>query len=174
MQCHRRYCKASAFFQLSTQWRSKCSWSFSISNSCISDTDQWLYPQLFGLLVCHIVTVKCVVTGTRRLWGRIRNHGSGAIVPVGGSEKLFPNLPVSLWTISLPELSLVAQKGSAKAEAQGGCRHKWPSLPHRARSTQEGPNRHLIDARTFQQFKHWCLFLEKTVHFQLTWFSQQP
>lgn len=60
---------------------------FPISNSCIPDTDQWLYPQLFGLLVCHIVTVKRMVTGTQRLWGGFRNHGTGAIVPVGGLER---------------------------------------------------------------------------------------
>lgn len=40
------------------------------------------------LLVCHnIVTVKRMVTGTQRLWGRFRNHGTGATVPVGGLER---------------------------------------------------------------------------------------
>lgn len=55
-------CRASLFFQLNTQWRSNCSWAFSTSKSCISETDQWLYPQLFNLHACHIVKIKSVTT----------------------------------------------------------------------------------------------------------------
>lgn len=37
-----------------------------------------------------------------------------------------------------------------------------------------GTNRHLIQAKAYQQFPEWPLFLKEIFHCKLIWFPQQP
>lgn len=78
------------------------------------------------------------------------------------------------------------RKVPLKAEARGGllcdtdCSHHsqdWrrcrPGCPEPFQHNG-GTNRHLIQAKPYQQFPEWPLFLKEIFHFELIWFPQQP
>lgn len=148
--------------------------AFSTRNSCVSETDQWLHPQLAHLLVCHTVTIKSMAT-QKAVWGT--GLGTGVcllqrVVWGWGDDKhdllsgLLVDQSVCLSSLGWP------RKARQRQRHGEGCWLSGP--PTEPFLPQGGPNRHLTNARTFQHFPHWRLFLKETVHFQLICFSQQP
>lgn len=127
-------CRASLFFQLSTQWRSNCIWAFSTSKSCISETDQWLYPQLFNIPVCHIVTIKNVTTQSqnaeRQILGIVVTHSFLRALLRGWLYILSPIHLLPCESLvdkypgkSLHELNSSVEKSQQKQRLGGGCWH---------------------------------------------------
>lgn len=173
-------CRASLFFQLSTVEVELQRGLFHKSAMHFRNTSMILSPNCWP--VCHIVTIKSMTTQSQKAMGQV----SGTVV-----AHLFQQAVLRGWLYRLLKSTcfLVSHWGtntqvtvcmsswqwqgvSAKAgdgEAAG------PGLPCRLEPfICGGPNRYLIKARPYQQFPHWCLFLNKIIHFQLTWFSQQP
>lgn len=172
VQCHQEtHCRASTFFQLRTQWRSNCSWAFSANNSCISETDQWLYPQLFNLPFCHIVTIKSMTTQRQKTERQVLGAVVACLFPwvaLTGwwnktSRDTFPKctwpcgqLPRLVVCLSSLQWHTSFNKGRSIGKAAGTSGQQGTAVS--SPSTHRGPNRHLIKAKPYQQFPHWCLW----------------
>lgn len=143
MQCHRRQ-TAKRVFQLSTQWRSSCSRAFPTSNSCVSETDQWFYPQLSNLLGCHIVTIKSMAPQSRKATGEALATG----VVWGWWDKHVDSSQAYLFLCgqSVCLSSLWWHRKVQRRQKPGeGCWHKWPTLLYRESPFYPGRSQQALD-----------------------------